>query len=404
MYNVKIIEDSISPNGPRITTFEITIPRIVLAEYNTHRQLSRNSASSRAIPVAKRRAQVLEHPFMPLTWGTNQKGMQSGEPLKGEDIDKAKRVWLWARDCMDAAAEKLSDPNGLNVHKGIANRLLEPFMWQTIVATATNWENYFALRCHPDAQEEIQYPSHLMLQAYKDSKPVFRKPGEWHLPYVSAEERGTITVEELLKLSAGRCARVSVLAQDGTRDHADDIKLHNRLMGNTPPHASPTEHQAQCMEKPEHSGNFFGWMQYRKTFKNECTTLLTTRVNPFSSDSVRKSLEAPCKDTKAETICQLSTHINDTQADSVHAPVETPTINDMVNHPKHYNHGKYEPIDVIEDWKLGFNLGNSVKYISRAEHKGTNMVDLKKALWYLEREIRSLEVAENDTKTPEPRC
>lgn len=62
-----------------------------------------------------------------------------------------------------------------------------------------------------------------------------------------------------------------------------------------------------------------------------------------------------------------------------------------VNHPGHYNQGKFEVIDVIEDWKLGFNLGNVVKYIARADHKGATVQDLKKALWYLEREISSRE-------------
>ncbi len=60
----------------------------------------------------------------------------------------------------------------------------------------------------------------------------------------------------------------------------------------------------------------------------------------------------------------------------------------MVDHPQHYNKGKFEVIDVIEDWNLGFNLGNTVKYIARGEHKGNCLQDLKKAAWYLEREIK----------------
>ena len=64
---------------------------------------------------------------------------------------------------------------------------------------------------------------------------------------------------------------------------------------------------------------------------------------------------------------------------------------EMINHPSHYNMGKYEAIDVIEDWNLGFNLGNTVKYISRAGHKDNILQDLKKALWYLDREIKKIE-------------
>ena len=67
---------------------------------------------------------------------------------------------------------------------------------------------------------------------------------------------------------------------------------------------------------------------------------------------------------------------------------------EMINHPQHYNMGKYEAIDVIEDWQLNFNLGNTVKYISRAGHKDDIIQDLKKASWYLDREIKRLEKGE----------
>ena len=62
-----------------------------------------------------------------------------------------------------------------------------------------------------------------------------------------------------------------------------------------------------------------------------------------------------------------------------------------VDHPKHYNAGKIEVIDAIEDWGLGFHLGNVVKYVARAEHKGRTLEDLKKAQWYLNRAIEKLE-------------
>ena len=67
---------------------------------------------------------------------------------------------------------------------------------------------------------------------------------------------------------------------------------------------------------------------------------------------------------------------------------------EMINHPSHYNMGKFEAIDVIEDWQLNFNLGNTVKYISRAGHKDNIIQDLKKASWYLDREIKRLEKGE----------
>lgn len=70
---------------------------------------------------------------------------------------------------------------------------------------------------------------------------------------------------------------------------------------------------------------------------------------------------------------------------------------DMVNHPPHYNTGKIEVIDVIEDWKLGFNDGNAVKYIARHSHKSNPIEDLKKAVWYINREIERLTREHNPT-------
>lgn len=62
----------------------------------------------------------------------------------------------------------------------------------------------------------------------------------------------------------------------------------------------------------------------------------------------------------------------------------------VVDHPPHYNVGKIEVIDAIEDWKLGFHLGNVVKYVARAEHKGNALEDLRKARWYLDRLIEGV--------------
>lgn len=67
-------------------------------------------------------------------------------------------------------------------------------------------------------------------------------------------------------------------------------------------------------------------------------------------------------------------------------------MEEKVNHPVHYNHGKYEVIDVIEDWKLNFNLGNAIKYIARADHKGKPIEDLEKTLWYIQRELKRRKV------------
>jgi hypothetical protein len=68
----------------------------------------------------------------------------------------------------------------------------------------------------------------------------------------------------------------------------------------------------------------------------------------------------------------------------------------MVDHPPHYKQGGIETIDVIEAWNLGFCLGNAVKYISRAGKKGDALEDLRKARWYVDREIANLERGTDD--------
>ena len=87
-YDARIIADSMGPNGARVTTFELTMPRIVLAEHNTHRMYSRNAASSRAIPVEKMLTPIEEAPMLPVWWGKNQSGMQAREVLSDE-VDNA---------------------------------------------------------------------------------------------------------------------------------------------------------------------------------------------------------------------------------------------------------------------------------------------------------------------------
>ena len=64
---------------------------------------------------------------------------------------------------------------------------------------------------------------------------------------------------------------------------------------------------------------------------------------------------------------------------------------DMVAKPPHYNHGRYETIEVIEDWNLNYHCGNAVKYISRHMHKGKPVEDIRKAVWYLQRYLLTME-------------
>jgi thymidylate synthase ThyX len=265
MYQVRVLADSVSRNQVRLTTLEVTLPRIVLAEFNTHRTFSRNSASSRAIPAEKMIARVQRAPFIPETWGTNKPGMQAGDALPTQQAKAAEAAWLRARDCAVKSAEELI---ALGVHKQLANRLLEPFMWHTVLVTSTEWENFLNLRCHPDAQPEIQVAASMMRDTLAMSTPSLVEDGEWHLPFVSTEERASAPYERLLLVSAGRCARLSYLTHHGQRDMQQDVDLALKLRASG--HMSPFEHQARPADDTRRwSGNLRGWVQYRKTLHGE---------------------------------------------------------------------------------------------------------------------------------------
>lgn len=274
-YSVEILCDSIA-YGTRLTTFMVTMPRFLLAEFNTHRRLSRNSASSRAIPVEKRIAMLESEPFVPEAFQQNIRGMQAGEILNPIAQAAAKRIWIQASKAAIRYAKLLAK---LNVHKQWANRLLEPFAWHTVICTATEWENFFNLRVHPDAQPEIQIVAKMMRDAMNASKPTTLLEGEWHIPFITEEDineacdNPTCTVDDewLVKLSVARCARVSYLTHDtNKRDVKADLALHDRLQASG--HMSPFEHCAQVVKafKPDDASNFeYPWKQYRKFLPGE---------------------------------------------------------------------------------------------------------------------------------------
>lgn len=245
----------------------------------THRMISKNAASSRAIPTEKFMKAILENPAMPIAFSKNQKGMQASQNLSKEDQEKAEWLWLEARNEILNYVKALSD---LGVHKQHVNRLLEPFQHIKVIATATEWSNFFALRCHPDAQPEFQELANQMWNAYSTNKPAQLFVGQWHLPFITKSDTvnvlndpelddGDKMVSELIKVSVARCARVSYNTLDGSENsYGKDLQLYDKLVGSTPLHASPTEHQAQALASPEEaSGNFKGWLQYRKTLANE---------------------------------------------------------------------------------------------------------------------------------------
>lgn len=267
MINAKILADSLAPSGRRLTTWELTYPRFIHSELMTHRKFARNAASSRAIPTKKTLEMVRNNPAMPVWWGKNQSGMQAREELSSQEIEKARALWLLGRDEAVATAERLL---AVGLHKQIANRVLEPWMHMTVIVSATEYENFFGLRCHPDAQPEFQALALQMRDLYRNNEPLLFQEGEWHLPFILTEDRNhspSFTADQLCRISIGRCARVSFLNHEGVRSPFEDINLTDKLIQKG--HMSPTEHVAMALSKDEQHGCFNGWKQYRKFLPGE---------------------------------------------------------------------------------------------------------------------------------------
>lgn len=284
--SAKVVADSVSEAGKRLTTLQLRYPKFIHGEFMTHRVFSRNASSSRAIPVERLIKDVIDDPVYPMHWGKNQPGMSASEECNqrielypgtywGQDDYAREKVWDYAREEAIAMAQAFSDAG---YHKQIVNRLLEPFCHINVVVTATEWDNFFALRRHPAAQPEMGALADAIFEAMAYSKPKPLVSGQWHLPYVQWEGWcPTSKFANLIKLSVARCARVSYLTQEGkTPTVEEDLKLYDRLVGSVPLHASPAEHQAtpdalyhggeagSKWHQPYLHGNLVGWCQYRK--------------------------------------------------------------------------------------------------------------------------------------------
>lgn len=273
-YQATILADSIA-YGVRLTTMVATFPRFILAEFNTHRVFSRNSASSRAIPVKKRIAAIKENPYVPLSFGKNKRGMQAGEDLDSTSAAQSRDAWM---EAMHDAVKNAEVLVRCGLHKQWANRILEPFAWHTVIVTATEWDNYWALRISTDAQPEIHLVSENMKEALRNSVPTELVNGDWHTPLIFEEDinecldQTGVDEEKLAKISAARCARVSYLTHDGKRSIEKDLELYHRLV--SAGHMSPLEHVAQFNRELAESGtvasNFRSpWVQYRKLIPGE---------------------------------------------------------------------------------------------------------------------------------------
>ena len=256
-----IIADSINLTGDRLTTFVLTYHRMIHSEFMTHRMLSKNSSSSRAIPVKKMIELVESQEVYPLHWGKNQKGMSAQTEVTEDEIRAASAVWQEARLDAIRHARRLIE---IGIHKQVVNRLLEPFSTITVICSGTEYQNFFEQRCHLDAQPEIQALANKMKAAYDASQPQQLNSGEWHLPLIKQDDIDEISdINELIKVAVGRCARVSYLNHDGMRSLGDDVKLHDRLLTSKPSHLSPFEHVAMSLANSEKRANFTGFQAYR---------------------------------------------------------------------------------------------------------------------------------------------
>lgn len=286
-----VVADSISPQEHRITTMLLVMPRYLLSEFNTHRMFSRNSASSRAIPFQKMVESVKTNPFIPYRWMKEHKGMQGTEYHEHPAIIAAlTEVWLEARDQAIIKANELSS---LKTTKQMINRLLEPFLYHTVLVTATEWENFFALRFNEAADIHIQLLAAEMIFAMNTSTPQSLLPGEWHIPFKDEINDDNVIplvadlahedpqqslwdlVEPLfIKIATAKAAKTSytLIGTETKDDYKKCIELHDILLTNG--HMSPFEHCAQCPTIDEydlstHNSNLIGWMQYRKMLPNE---------------------------------------------------------------------------------------------------------------------------------------
>ncbi|MEG2307283.1 MAG: hypothetical protein RSB94_08085, partial [Erysipelotrichaceae bacterium] len=251
-------------------------------------------------------------------WGKAKSGMQATEEVDIDDVWWYEEKWKFAFDEVSYRIEQLSDnvegKKGFMppLHKQVPNRLSEPFQMMKVVITGTDWENFFNLRIHPDAQPEICMLAYKMYQAMQESKPIELKVGEWHLPYVGfyrvksgrgfgcveyftgvvgTESYHILTLEQATKISAASCASVSYRTEGMTLEKAD--KIFDMLINAEVVHSSPFEHIAtpvpnskeMCyatkygmLKYPSHgfegithldqngnfcSGNLKSWIQYR---------------------------------------------------------------------------------------------------------------------------------------------
>lgn len=275
--SAKVLADS-THGETRLITLEVEFHRFILSENNTHKAQSRNIQSSRAIPILRQLEQISNDPAMPVEWRKNKSGMVAGEEMSEEEVEKAKKIILWMRDCCVMGVKELHE---IGLAKQWANRYVEPWMWTKGVVTATyeDWQEMFKLRVHYAAQPEIRVLFEQIRDAIEDSITQTLKEGEMHLPYVehgefpmSAYLSKVDRMNDMIKVSASCVAQVSYRRLDNSSEKADVVYEmlnlpEDGMYPEDPPHFSPTEHIAMAKDSDGSlSGNFHSkdFVQYRK--------------------------------------------------------------------------------------------------------------------------------------------
>lgn len=252
---VEVLKDSISPEGDRLISFHVHYPRVILSEVNTHCVITKNSSSSRAVPVNNFLETIESNPYIPTFIGKNKSGMQADEEISVSEKKQAVKLIKNHLKATCKLVRKLSDKAGLNIHKQIANRYTEPFQYMNTILSGTEWTNFFNLRNHPDAEPHFHELAKCIQHAYNTSKPESLSPGDWHLPFIDTERDSEgnlkyglindnifseLSLEDAKKISASCCAQISYRKGDTSLEKAEMI--WNKLINNEPAHSSPLQH------------------------------------------------------------------------------------------------------------------------------------------------------------------
>jgi hypothetical protein len=274
--NCKIVADSINLENCRLTTILFKrFPYCLIQEPATHRlnvssaispfflDQSRNSASTRAIPLKKLIEQVRNDPFVP-TFQLNKRGMSGSEITNGDFLERQKLDWL---DAMHLAIKQVEMYEERGIHKSKPSKLLIPWLRIPILISSTNWDGFFKLRCADDVDVDLLYQTQDAKRMYDKSQPRLLKLGEWHIPLEAKSDNPNHSHLHILKASAANVARLSYMNHENKIDFEGNLNLAESLIENG--HMSPFEHIACNEETDQRYRNFGGFSQLRMYVENK---------------------------------------------------------------------------------------------------------------------------------------